>query len=262
LSPAGQPTRAAHSPQEVNSSGTQDSQKKDIDGTDTNSANGAMGFLDPSHQADFSLGDRETLQQRNAERLLYILTEPSLRSLFREFLKSNFCEENLSFWLDVQDFKKKFSTISSSNSAAALQHIEPRPQTMVAIEHHRATLITTAFTIYKTYIAPSGPCELSFDHALSMRNELAVYLTDIVKGLIGQSLKGYPDLNARQLQQMIQFYERIQAHVFRLMATDSVPKVSSSCLHLNHVQCSYSSSVCQNDQLQSAARYGRGYQYG
>jgi hypothetical protein len=30
--------------------------------------------------------------------------------------------------------------------------------------------------------------------------------------------------NATQLQTMIRLYERIQTHVFRLMATDSVPK--------------------------------------
>jgi hypothetical protein len=242
--PRGQLARAAHSSQDVNSSGTRDSQDKHTEGADTDSANGGMVFLDPSHQADLSPGNRETQQQSNAERLQHILNEPSLRSLFREFLKSNFCEENLSFWLDVQDFKKKFSTTSSSNSAAALQRIGRSPQTQVAMERHHDTLITTAFTIYNTYIAPSGPCELNIDHAL--RNELVVYLTDIVTGLTGKSLKGYLDpdqarsVNATQLQQMIRLYERIQAHVFRLMATDSVPKVLSSYLRVDRLQCSYS----------------------
>ena len=51
-----------------------------------------------------------------------------------------------------------------------------------------------------------------------------------------QSLTGAPfqgrleaeqlsSFNATQLQMMIKLYERIQMHVFRLMATDSVPKV-------------------------------------
>jgi len=49
----------------------------------------------------------------NTNRLKQILEEPALRTLFREFLKNNFCEENLSFWLDVQDFKRRFHTTSS-----------------------------------------------------------------------------------------------------------------------------------------------------
>lgn len=33
-------------------------------------------------------------------------------------------------------------------------------------------------------------------------------------------------LHASQLQNMVKLYERIQTYIFRLMATDSVPKVS------------------------------------
>lgn len=33
-------------------------------------------------------------------------------------------------------------------------------------------------------------------------------------------------LHASQLQTMVKLYERIQGYIFRLMATDSVPKVS------------------------------------
>jgi hypothetical protein len=36
-------------------------------------------------------------------------------------------------------------------------------------------------------------------------------------------------LQASQLQTMVRLYERIQGYIFRLMATDSVPKVS--CRH-------------------------------
>ena len=35
-------------------------------------------------------------------------------------------------------------------------------------------------------------------------------------------------LQASQLQTMVRLYERIQSYIFRLMATDSVPKVSSA----------------------------------
>jgi GTPase-activating protein SST2 len=101
------------------------------------------------------------------------------------------------------------------------------------MERHHDTLITSASYIYNTFIAPSSPCELNIDHAL--RNELVGYLTDILTNVVGgKPFDGRLDaeqaraLNATQLQHMIRLYERIQAHVFRLMATDSVPKVSST----------------------------------
>ncbi|KAF5357574.1 hypothetical protein D9758_007458 [Tetrapyrgos nigripes] len=169
-------------------------------------------------------------KESNTERLKYILEEPSLRSLFREFLRSNFCEENLSFWLDVQDFKRKFNITSSAVA------VNPPPRTpgrnvtpgQQAMERHHESLINTAFVIYNTYLAPSSQCELNIDHGL--RNELVKYLEDVVTSLTGKAFQGRVEpeqanaFNATQLQTMIRLYERIQTHVFRLMATDSVPK--------------------------------------
>ena len=45
-------------------------------------------------------------------------------------------------------------------------------------------------------------------------------------------------LHASQLQVMVKLYERIQGYIFRLMATDSVPKVSR-----NNLACSSISQV-------------------
>ncbi len=69
--------------------------------------------------ASYDAADKKNNQKEsNAERLRYILEEPRLRSLFREFLRGNFCEENLSFWLDVEDFKRKFNITSSAVAVA------------------------------------------------------------------------------------------------------------------------------------------------
>ena len=90
--------------------------------------------------------------------------------------------------------------------------------------------------IYNTYLAPSSQCERNIDH--NLRNELAKYLEDVVTNLTGKSFSGRVEpeqanaFNATQLQNMIRLYERIQTHVFRLMATDSVPKV---CFPLHYV---------------------------
>jgi len=84
------------------------------------------------------------------------------------------------------------------------------------------------FVIYNTYLAPSSTCELNIDHGL--RNELVAYLNEVLTLTTGKTVNGLvkPDqantFNATQLQTMIKLYERIQIHIFRLMATDSVPK--------------------------------------
>lgn len=228
----------------------------------------------------------------NTNRLKNILEEPALRSLFREFLRQNFCEENLSFWLDVQDFKRRFHTTSS---AVAVQtpskeqksgvgrrlgrsvtgvlaaggnkdKSEDESQGLTAMERHQQDLVSMAFVIYDTYLAPSSPCELNIDH--NLRTELILYMNKILAearlstsssqtaspsvsttqlnanvpgseahaGHAGEaasieerkaavvSKRLRIPLHASQLQVMVRLYERIQDYIFRLMATDSVPR--------------------------------------
>ena len=92
--------------------------------------------------------DRDAAKDSHAARLRQILDEPALRSLFREFLRANFCEENLSFWLDTQDFKRKFNTTSSAvaNPAAG----QGRTIGHQAMEKHQQELIGMAFVIYNS----------------------------------------------------------------------------------------------------------------
>jgi len=94
-------------------------------------------------------------------RLKMILDEPAVRSLFREYLRANFCEENLSFWLDVQDFKRKFGTTSS---AVALQTGKNRGTGVQAMERHQQDLIAMAFVIYNSgsLSYPSYSCSIPF----------------------------------------------------------------------------------------------------
>lgn len=179
--------------------------------------------------ANYETAEKGT-KKSNTDRLRYILEEPALRSLFREFLRGTFCEENLSFWVDVQDFKRKFNITSSAMAVSPAVRPGGRATPgQAAMERHHESLINTAFIIYNTYLAPSSQCELNIDHGL--RNELAKYLDEVVTSLTGKALQGRVEpeqanaFNATQLQTMIRLYERIQTHVFRLMATDSVPNV-------------------------------------
>ncbi|EST04728.1 Regulator of G protein signaling domain protein [Kalmanozyma brasiliensis GHG001] len=252
----------------------------------TPASGGAAGIGQGLHDSS-SYSSRDS----NTNRLKNILDEPALRSLFREFLRQNFCEENLSFWLDVQDFKRRFHTTSS---AVAVQtpskehksgvgrrlgrsvtgalaggqkdRTEDDNQGLSAMEKHQQDLVSMAFVIYDTYLAPSSPCELNIDH--NLRTELILYMNKI---LADAKLTSYPShiaspststlhlssstagsdanvghageptsieerkaavvskrlripLHASQLQVMVRLYERIQDYIFRLMATDSVPR--------------------------------------
>lgn len=178
---------------------------------------------------DYQAGQLKGPKESNTDRLKYILDEPALRSLFREFLRGNFCEENLSFWLEVQDFKRKFNITSSAMAANARPPTGKATPGQAAMEKHHESLIQMAFVIYNTYLAPSSQCELNIDHGL--RNELVAYLSEVMTDMTGKTFQGRLEpeqaaqVNATQLQTMIRLYERIQTHVFRLMATDSVPKV-------------------------------------
>lgn len=106
---------------------------------------------------DASLSSVPTMDEKNHNldhakdshtgRLKMILDEPAVRSLFREYLRANFCEENLSFWLDVQDFKRKFGTTSS---AVALPTGKNRGTGVQAMERHQQDLIAMAFVIYNS----------------------------------------------------------------------------------------------------------------
>jgi hypothetical protein len=106
-----------------------------------------------SLRKDFLSGSLEKMQIKDSypTKLRQILEEPNLRSAFREFLRSNFCEENLSFWLDVQDLKRRFNTTSS---AVAVPGVQKGREKVVAgpaaMERHQRDLIAMAFVIYNS----------------------------------------------------------------------------------------------------------------
>lgn len=77
------------------------------------------------------------------------------------------------------------------------------------------------------YLAPASPAELNIEH--SVRAELIHHVNAmnaekeaiLAKG--GHEGQISPTL-ATQLQTLVRLYEKIQSYIYRLMATDSVPK--------------------------------------
>jgi hypothetical protein len=79
------------------------------------------------------------------------------------------------------------------------------------------------------YLAPASPCELNIDH--SLRAELILHINQMSaykESNKGQDLAATNTAQASQLQTLVKMYERIQTYIFRLMATDSVPKFSKT----------------------------------
>jgi GTPase-activating protein SST2 len=167
-------------------------------------------------------------QESNTNLLRYILEHPGLRSLFRAFLRSNLCEENLAFWLDVQHLRETLSTTSRSIVPNARQESK-NTRSQAAMEREHESLMITIVVIYNTYLAPSSPCKLKVDHGLKI--ELVRYIKDVVTSISGKPFhdRFEPDhayaFNQIEPQTMTRMYERIQTHVFRIMVTDSVPEV-------------------------------------
>jgi len=92
---------------------------------------------------DLKASGFNALKESHTTKLTQILDEPALRSLFREFLRSNFCEENLNYWLDVQDFKRRFSTSSSAAAGPG----SSRSVGTTTMEKHHQDLIAMAFVM-------------------------------------------------------------------------------------------------------------------
>ncbi|RDW79719.1 hypothetical protein BP6252_04357 [Coleophoma cylindrospora] len=147
----------------------------------------------------------------NTQKLDKILNDAALRLLFRENLRDTHCEENLSFYLDVDEFLK--------SCRLAIKMVSPnrgkggQPQGLDSIKETMAS----AYGIYNAFLAPGSPCELNIDHML--RNQLATRMTKAV---------GQDAAMIDSLREVTKLFEEAQLSVFKLMASDSVPKFMKS----------------------------------
>jgi hypothetical protein len=139
----------------------------------------------------------------HTQRLDKILNDPALRLLFRENLRDTHCEENLSFYQDVDEF------VRSCKAAIRVAQKNPTATSMDGVRE----IMAQAYSIYNAFLAPGSPCELNIDHQL--RNNLATRMTKAV----GQDVA-----MIETLQEVTNLFEDAQHAVFKLMASDSVPK--------------------------------------
>ncbi|RCI10331.1 hypothetical protein L249_4369 [Ophiocordyceps polyrhachis-furcata BCC 54312] len=169
-------------------------------GKDLISGNGSRGRASGSEGGSQRNG---ICRDSNTQRLDKILNDPALRLLFRENLRETHCEENLSFYQDVTEF------VRGCKAAIRQAQKSPTATSMDSIKE----IMAQAYGIYNAFLAPGSPCELNIDHQL--RNNLATRMTKAV---------GQDNSMIDTLQEVTTLFEDAQNAVFKLMASDSVPK--------------------------------------
>ncbi|KAF2266637.1 RGS-domain-containing protein, partial [Lojkania enalia] len=135
----------------------------------------------------------------NSNRTNVIIRNPSWRLLYREFLKETMCEENLSFYLEVQEFNNQYKAAVNTTGDHKIETI-------------RETL-AAAYGLYNAFLAPGSPNELNIDHGL--RTQLATRMTRAV---------GDDSAMMQSLVEVAVLFEKAQNSIFKLMSSDSVPK--------------------------------------
>lgn len=155
-----------------------------------------------SSEGDLSTSSRNAIpRDSNTQRLDKILNDPALRLLFRENLRETHCEENLSFYLDVDEFVQ---------SCRQVVRNAQKGSTTTAMDSVKE-IMAQAYGIYNAFLAPGSPCELNIDHQL--RNSLATRMTKAV---------GQDKAMIDTLQEVTSLFEEAQNAVFKLMASVSV----------------------------------------
>ncbi|RYP40527.1 hypothetical protein DL767_001656 [Monosporascus sp. MG133] len=172
-------------------------------GKDILNGGGSRGRTSESEGLSPSRSGTGVPRDSNTQRLDKILSDAALRLLFRENLRETHCEENLSFYLDVDEF------VRSCRSAIRSAQKSPNVTSMDGIKE----IMAQAYGIYNAFLAPGSPCELNIDHQL--RNNLATRMTKAV----GQDVAMIDTLH-----EVTALFEDAQNAVFKLMASDSVPK--------------------------------------
>ncbi|KAG0083738.1 hypothetical protein BGZ93_006878 [Podila epicladia] len=186
----------------------------------------------------------------NTTRLNIILSNATLRDLFKSFLKQNICEENLSFYLEVLDFKSKFNTLINSTRAYS-QSVSGQEQTNIAYSHPPSLrelekqICTQAFAIFETYLALGSSREVNLPH--QMRADITAYMQAVIRNMENldekpplPSAPSSPSSTATEANDSaavgstgkelvhIALFDGIHDHIFRLMSTDSVPKFTKT----------------------------------
>ncbi|KAF9431800.1 hypothetical protein BGZ76_011682 [Entomortierella beljakovae] len=140
-----------------------------------------------------NMGSSTQSMTSNTTRLNLILSNTTLRDMFKNFLKQNICEENLAFYLEVLDYKNKFNALINSTRAYAQSLTQDSaaagssngagaagitPTTLRELEKQ---ICTQAFSIHETFLVSGAPKELNLPH--QMRHDITAYMQAVVRNM-------------------------------------------------------------------------------
>ncbi|OZJ02140.1 hypothetical protein BZG36_04799 [Bifiguratus adelaidae] len=144
-------------------------------------------------------------KESNSAKLQQILRDRQLRYLFKTFLRSNFCEENLEFWTDYQGLSRRYMALLPDHPFVA----------------HKK-LLDEAYGIYTRYFSPKSHSELNIDHT---SRQCVVQFIKNHEALFSKNAKAPEDTSVNQcLRELMQMLKASNDQIYRLMASDSVPK--------------------------------------
>lgn len=193
-----------------------------------------------SHQSNDSVNGNILSDNSQFTKLNQILETPLLRMYFRDFLRKNYCVENINFWVD--------------------HHILLKNSTKKNIIEQ----ITECYSIYETYLGPTATADLNINHTL--HQEIIKYVSGVfivvsqlppagidyfllAANTAGKSVSKSAKSTARLLllppqagnikqriitirgtssdrclSILLKLFARVNDHVCAMMAEDSVPK--------------------------------------
>ncbi|KAI8089091.1 regulator of G protein signaling domain-containing protein [Halteromyces radiatus] len=153
-------------------------------------------------------------KESNATKLKQILDDAQLRSLFKDFLRNNFCEENLDFWIDYSTLRRKI-----------------RNQSPALPSQNQKDLLEDAYDLWATYLKPGAASELNVEH--SLRQEMARVVNSMVT-VVPTYIPGQQTSKntlvisshsvSSSLRMILKWLDQVNDHICRLMSSDSVPK--------------------------------------
>lgn len=135
----------------------------------------------------------------NMRRLQVILQDAALRLLFKEFLRTSLCEENLHFYLEADEIITSYRQLEKNGRLDRADAVRE--------------LLAASYGLYNSCLASGAPSELNIDHSLRHRLDGRMIRTDATEETMKHSL-----------EEVIDLFEQAKSSVFKLMASDSVPK--------------------------------------
>ncbi|CEP14103.1 hypothetical protein [Parasitella parasitica] len=155
-----------------------------------------------------------TIKDGSSIKLKIILKDSYFRSLFRDFLEAIHCAEALGFWVDHDNLRKSCRRYTGMPVTSQKQ------------------LLEDAYALWEAYLMPGTTLLLDIDPTLQqdMAEDISNMVTLVHTFTPGQSkpmiiISTHSSTTVvESLATILSWFEKVNDHVFRMMASDLVPK--------------------------------------